>query len=186
MVRGGGQAGLRRDHPRTRDGSAHPRYPRARGRGRHHHPLELPQRHDHPQGWRCPGGRLHCGVQARRGQPAVGAGAGGAGRPCRHPRRCVQRGDHRAGGHGGRRTVRQSPGPQAVLHRLHQGGQAAHETVCRHPQAPVPGTGRQRALHRLRRRRPGRGGTGCHGLQVPQCRPDLCVRQPPAGAGRHL
>jgi succinate-semialdehyde dehydrogenase/glutarate-semialdehyde dehydrogenase len=27
---------------------------------------------------------------------------------------------------------------------------------------------------------------GCHGLQVPQCRPDLRVRQPPAGAGWHL
>jgi succinate-semialdehyde dehydrogenase/glutarate-semialdehyde dehydrogenase len=45
-------------------------------------------------------------------------------------------------------------------------------------QEAVARTRRQRALHRLRRRRPRRRGRGRAGLEVPQHRPDLRVRQP--------
>ncbi len=53
-------------------------------------------------------------------------------------------------------------------------------------QEAVAGTGRQRAVHRFRRR-----GCGCCGQrrvdrQIPQHRPDLRVRQPHPGAGRRL
>ena len=43
---------------------------------------------------------------------------------------------------------------------------------------------RQRAVHRVRRRRPGCGGRRRDRLEIPQHRPDLRLRQPPAGAGR--
>ena len=46
--------------------------------------------------------------------------------------------------------------------------------------------GRQCALHRVRRCRPRCGRGRRHRQQVPQHRPDLRVRQPPAGAGRGL
>ena len=49
-----------------------------------------------------------------------------------------------------------------------------------------PGAGRQRALHRLRRRRPRCRGRRRDGLQVPQQRPDLRLRQPHLRAGRRL
>ena len=54
---------------------------------------------------------------------------------------------------------------------------------------PLPGqprAGRQRALHRVRRRRRGAGGEGRRGLRLPQCRPDLHLRQPHLRAGRFL
>jgi succinate-semialdehyde dehydrogenase/glutarate-semialdehyde dehydrogenase len=47
-----------------------------------------------------------------------------------------------------------------------------------HGQEDVAGAGRQRALHRVRRRRPGQRRRRRHGQQVPQRRPDLRVRQP--------
>jgi hypothetical protein len=50
----------------------------------------------------------------------------------------------------------------------------------------VAGIGRQRPVHRLRRRRYRDGGQGCDRLEIPQCRPDLRVRQPDPGAGLRL
>jgi succinate-semialdehyde dehydrogenase/glutarate-semialdehyde dehydrogenase len=46
--------------------------------------------------------------------------------------------------------------------------------------------GRQRAFYRLRRCRPGCRRRGGDRLQISQYRPDLCLRQPAAGAGGHL
>jgi succinate-semialdehyde dehydrogenase/glutarate-semialdehyde dehydrogenase len=46
--------------------------------------------------------------------------------------------------------------PQAHLHRLHRGRQAADPPVRRHREEAIDGTRRQRALHRVRRRRPRR------------------------------
>ena len=91
---------------------------------------------------------------------------------------------HRLGQGDRRRADLQPGGAQAHLHRLDRDRQAADGAVRRHRQEGEPGAGRQRALHRLRRRRPRRGGRGRHRLQVPQRRPDLRLRQPPAGAGR--
>jgi succinate-semialdehyde dehydrogenase/glutarate-semialdehyde dehydrogenase len=55
-----------------------------------------------------------------------------------------------------------------------------------HDQEAQPGTGRQRALHRLRRRRHRQRRGRRHGQQVPQRRPDLRVRQPLVRAGRRV
>ena len=65
---------------------------------------------------------------------------------------------------------------------FHRGGPRA-DGQCR-PALPedLPGAGRQRAVHRLRGRRPGRRGGGGHGRQVPQRRPDLRLHQPLPGA----
>ena len=50
VVRGGGQAHRRRRHSRRQPRPAHRGAEAAGGRVRRHHPLELSQRHDHPQG----------------------------------------------------------------------------------------------------------------------------------------
>ena len=56
-------------------------------RRRRDHAVEFPDRDDHPQGRPGAGRRLHGGVQAGRGDAAVGAGAGRARRARRHSRR---------------------------------------------------------------------------------------------------
>ncbi len=61
-------------------------------------------------------------------------------------------------------------------------GTRADGAVRADPEEAVDGTGRQRAVHRVRRRRPRRRGAGRARQQVPQYRPDLRVRQPAAGA----
>ena len=85
-----------------------------------------------------------------------------------------------------RRDDLQPARAQARLHRLHGGRQAAHAPVRRPGEEGLAGARRQRAVHRLRRRRPRRGGRRRAGLQVPQQRPDLHLRQPHPGAGRRL
>ena len=65
-------------------------------------------------------------------------------------------------------------------------GRDAAGAMRAHHQEDLDGTRRQRALHRLRRRRPRRGGAGRDGVQVPQHRPDLRLRQPHPGAGRRV
>ncbi len=53
-------------------------------------------------------------------------------------------------------------------------------------QEDLAGIGRQRAVHRLRRRRYRDGGQGRHRLEIPQRRPDLRLRQPDFRSGRRL
>ena len=83
-----------------------------------------------------------------------------------------------------RRDDQQPDGAQAHLHGLHGDRQETHGAVRRNGQEIVPRARRQCALHRVRRRRSGRGGAGCDREQVPQHRADLRVRQPAARAGR--
>ena len=52
VLRRGGQARLRRDHPDLQVGCPHRRHQAAGRRGGSHHAVELPGRHDHPQGRR--------------------------------------------------------------------------------------------------------------------------------------
>ena len=68
----------------------------------------------------------------------------------------------------------------------HRGRRQAARAMRADHQEDQHGTGRQRAVHRVRRRRPRRGGAGRDGQQVPQHRPDLRLRQPHPGAGRRL
>ena len=86
---------------------------------------------------------------------------------------------------GGRPAAHPTPGgAQILLHRLDRDRQAADDPVRRHGEEGFDGAGRQRALHRLRRRRSGRRRRGRAGVQIPQHGPDLRLRQPLPGAGR--
>ena len=61
-------------------------------------PVELPRRHDHPQGRPGPGRRLHHGAEAGQPDAADGAGAGGPGRGGGPAQGAVQRRDRLGGG----------------------------------------------------------------------------------------
>ncbi len=115
--------------------------------------------------------------QAGFADAVLGAGARRARQPCRHPRRRLQR-RHRFGRRHRRRAQLEPPGQEAVIHRLDGGRQAADDAVRDDGQEGVARAGRQRAVHRVRRCRPRRRGRGCDGLEVPQQRPDLRLRQP--------
>ena len=75
---------------------------------------------------------------------------------------------------------------QADLHRLDRDRQIADGAMRRDGEEDVARTGRQRAVHRVRRRRHRDGGQGRDRLQIPECRADLRLRQPHPGAGRGL
>ena len=120
---------------------AHPGAEAARGGLCRHHPLELPHRHDHPQGGRGAGGRLHPGGQAGGTDAPLGPGTGGPGGA----------GWAAAGVFN---VVTGQPEPigaeltsNPTVRKLSFTGStrswaAPHATVRRYPQAPVPGTGR--------------------------------------------
>ena len=72
------------------------------------------------------------------------------------------------------------------VHRLDRGRQDPDGAGCRHREARRHGAWRQCAVHRVRRRRPRQGGGRCHGVEVPQRRADVRVRQPYPGAGQRL
>ncbi len=115
---------------------------------------------------------------------AVAALARGGGRPGRrlldrHRRRRRRARDRR-------RDDLEPDRPQARLHRLDRGREAADGAVRRPGEEGVARARRQRAVHRLRRRRPRRGRRGRAPLQVPQLRPDVHLGQPLPRPGRHL
>ena len=122
-------------------------------------------------------------LQARLRDAADRAGAGRAGRAGRHPQGRVQR-HHRQGQRDRQGADLQPRRAHAHLHRLDRDRPHADGAVRADRQEARPRARRQRALHRVRRRRPRQGGAGRHGLQVPQRRPDLRVRQPHLRAGR--
>ena len=158
----------------------------AEGAGRglgHHHAVELPERHDHPQGRAGARRRLHRGDQAIGLHALLGAGARGPGRARRHPGRRRQHRDRHAG-RDRRRADRQPGGAQDFLHRLDAGGIAADGPVGAEREAALARARRQCALHRLRRCRSRCGGGRGDRLEVPQRRPDLRLREPHPGAGR--
>jgi succinate-semialdehyde dehydrogenase / glutarate-semialdehyde dehydrogenase len=70
--------------------------------------------------------------------------------------------------------------------RLDRGRQDPVEAMRRDREEGLDGAWRQRAVHRLRRRRSRCGGRGRDRQQIPQYRPDLRLRQPPPGAGGRL
>ena len=84
----------------------------------------------------------------------------------------------------GQGAVRQRRGAPHQLHRLHRSGPHPDGAERAHGQEDVAGAGRQRALHRVRRRRHRQRGGRRLRQQVPQRRPDLRVLQPHLRAGR--
>ena len=114
-----------------------------------------------------------------------GAGAVRAGRARRRAEgRVLLR--HRRRQRDRRRDDLEPDRAQADLHRLDRDRQVADGAVRRHGEEGLAGTRRQRAVHRLRRRRSRDGGQGRDRLEIPQRRPDLRLRQPHPGAGRRL
>ena len=83
------------------------------------------------------------------------------------------------------RRPRHGPGPgrardagHGVGHRLGAGRHGGGRGGGAHPQAGAPGAGRQGARHRVRRRRPGRGGRGDRRRRLLQRRAGLHGRHP--------
>ncbi len=150
---------------------------------RRDHAVELPDRDDHAQGRAGAGGRLPGRDQAGRADAAVGAGAGRAGRARRHPRRACSTSSP-ATPRARSRSAELLCNSDVVRHLTFTGstevGRLLMAPMRADGQEALAGARRQRALHRLRRRRPRRGGRGRDGQQVPQRRPDLRLRQPPA------
>ena len=85
-----------------------------------------------------------------------------------------------------RRDLLEFAGQEAHLHRLDRSRQAADGQMRRDREEGVDGARRQRALHRLRRRRYRPRRRGRDRRQIPQFRPDLRVHQPLLRAGRRL
>ena len=153
---------------------------------RRDHAVELPGGDDHPQGRPRAGRGLHDRAASRRPR-----------RPTRRSRwpswpsapasrracsTCVT-GDAKA--IGGEMTS------NPIVRKLTftgstEIGKLLMAAMRRHGEEGVARARRQRALHRVRRRRPRRGGRGRDRLEVPQRRPDLRLRQPHPGAGRRL
>ncbi len=183
VVRRGGQAGLRRDDPDQRRRAPHARAEAADRRLRRDHALELPDGDDPAQGRPCPRRGLHDGAEARERDAALGARARRARRSRRAPGRCLQRASRQ--GVDGRRRARHEPDhPQAHLHRVDRGRQAADGQVRRDDQEGVARARRQRAADRVRRCRSRARRGGRDRVEVPEHRADVRVRQPAAGAGR--
>ena len=85
-----------------------------------------------------------------------------------------------------RRDDLQPDRAQGDLHRLDRNRQEADGAVRIDREAHVDGARRQCALHRLRRCGHRCRGQGRDGVEIPQCRPDLRLRQSHPGAGRRL
>ena len=149
------------------------------------HAVELPQRDDHAQDGAGARGGLHHGAQAREQTPFSALALAELAERAGFPKGVfnVVTGDAPADRQG---ALRQPGRAQDHLHRLHGGRAHPHAPERGHGQEALARAGRQRALHRLRRRRPRRGRRRRDGLQVPQRRPDLRVRQPHLRAGRRL
>ena len=130
-------------------------------------------------------GRLHLRVQARDADAVLRARHGGARRARRHACGRAQHPHRRLRGDR-RRDDLEPHRAQAHLHRLDRNRQEADGAVRRHAEEAVAGARRQRAVHRVRRCGPRRCRAGRHRQQVPQHRPDLRLRQPPARAGRRV
>ncbi len=172
-------------HPRPPARQAHLRDQAADWRRGLHHAVELPAGDDHAQGRSGHCRRLHRGAEARVADAVLGAGAGRTGRARRHPEGRVQR-RHRIGGRHRQRADVESDREEAVVHRLHRGRQAPDGAVRRHGEEGVARARRQRAVHRVRRRRSRRRRRRRDGVEVPQHRPDLRVREPHLRAGQRL
>ena len=134
------------------------------------HAVELPARDGDPQDRPGARRRLHRRHQAGRADAAHHPLLREAPRRRGAPRWCAQRDHHvdircrLCADH------RRPASAQAELHRVDRGRPQADRAVREERAAHVDGTRRQRAVHRLRRRRPRQGGRRCDAREVPQHR----------------
>ena len=158
VLRRRGQAHLWRDDPLALADVAHGGDQAAGRRRRGDHAVELPQRDDHPQG------------RTRRSRPAAPSSAS---RPAETPLSALALAElgERAGIPPGVFSVLTGSAREigaemtsnpivrgADLHRLHRGRARADGAMRADDQEARPRTRRQRAVHRVRRRRSRRGG----------------------------
>ena len=129
--------------------------------------------------------RLRLRLQAGRRDAALGAGARRT-RRTRRPAAGRLLGHHRLFARDRRGDDVEPDRARPDLHRLDRGRPRADGPMRPDHQEAWARTRRQRAVHRVRRRRSRRRGPGRDGLQIPQRRPDLRLRQPAPGAGRRL
>ncbi|KAJ8137155.1 hypothetical protein OY671_009632, partial [Metschnikowia pulcherrima] len=150
VVRGRGQAGLRRHHPVARRACRSPGVQGARRPDRGHPASEFPVHDDRPQDRHGAGGRSHHDHQAVRADAVDGLQNARLRAPGRHTSRRLRNGDRQSP--GDRRALhRRSAHPQALVHGLDRRGQAAGLGSRQRPEENDAGTGRQRAIHRVRR-----------------------------------
>ncbi len=143
-----------------------------------HHAVELPDGDGHPQDRPRGRGRLHDGGEAGVVHAAVDARPGRDHDRGRAAGRRPQRGDDVDHRRGDGAADPRPPAAQAVVHRLHRGRAAAGRAVGRAAAAGVDGARRQRAVPRLRRRRPRRRGRGRDARQDAQRRRGVHGGQP--------
>ena len=188
VVRRGGEASRRTGDPAAAARPADRGASRADRRHRGDHAVELPLGDADPQVRACARGRLHDGAQAGRADAALRARGGRARGGGRCPARCLLRRHGRRRGCPGdrRRDDLQPDRPQARLHRLDRGREAADGAVRRPDQEGLARARRQCAVHRLRRRRSRAGGRRRDHVQVPELRPDVHLGEPIPRPGRDL
>ena len=142
------------------------------------HAVELPDGDGHAQDRPGDRRRLHDGRQAGAADAAVDARARADPRGGRPARRRAQR-DHRQALGRGDRTAAEGPAhAQAVVHRLDRGRAQADRTVGRADPARLDGARRQRAVPRVRGRRPRRRRRGRDAREDAQRRRGVHGRQP--------
>ena len=149
----------------------------ARRAGRRGHALEFPGHDGHPQDRAGPGCRVQRRPEAVSGHAADGARHRENRRRCRAPARHLQRG-HRQPGPDAPGRAPQSPAhPEDRLHRLHGDRPRDHGRRRLSDQAARFRAGRQRTVHRLRRRRPRGRRRGRRRHQVPPGRRPVVHRR---------
>ena len=184
VQRRGSKTDLRRDDALAVSKFEDHRPEAADRRLRRDHAMEFPGGHDHAKMLTRPRRRLHLRRQARARYAADGAGArlsrpeGGhaAGRAQHHHRRCCE----------DRRSLHDPPcGQIHRLHRLDAGRQAVDAAGGFDGEEGRARAWRQRALHRVRRRRSRCGCRGRDCRKIPQHGTDLRLHQSTLFAGRH-
>ena len=161
VVRRGGEARLRRHDPRaTRRTGASSCSSSRSASAPAITPWNFPVGDDHAQGGAGARGRLHDGAETGEQTPlsalALAELAERAGMPAGVFNVVTGAADAR----DRRRADFESGRAQARVHGLDGGRQAAHGAVREHGEESLTRARRQRAVHRVRRRRPGRGGRG--------------------------
>ena len=185
VVRRGGAPHLWRRRALAMEGPPHPRHQGAGRRHRRDHAVEFPVLDAVAQDRAGAGRRLHGGDQAGLADAVFGPRLGRAVRGGGFPKGAVNVVTGSAGEIGDE-ICSNSLVQEAHLHRLDRSRQGADGQMRGDREEGVDGARRQRAVHRLRRRRHRPRGRRRDGRQVPQFRADLRLHQPLLRAGRRL
>ncbi len=185
VVRRGSQARLRRHDSRAPGRQAHRRHQAADRRRRLHHAVELPAGDDHAQGRSGAGGGCTVVLKPASQTPFSALALAELAERAGIPKGVFNVVTGSAPEIGGELTA------NPLVRKLSftgstEVGKLLMAQCGAHGEEGVARARRQRAVHRLRRRRSRCGGRRRDGLEVSQHRPDLRLRQPHLRAGRRL